>query len=342
MNATVDRREGAARFRCSVGAAVVLASLLGVAGSAHPVRSARNPSEDVAGQRRIVLTFDDLPAQRASRLPEGRIASILPRLADELAAGEIPAIGFVNEEKLRVDGELRAERVRLLEEWLDAGLELGNHTYSHPDLHRVPLEQYLDDILRGEEISRALVAERKGRLRYFRHPFLRTGTDLDTKQAVERFLGEHGYRVAPVTIDNSEWIFARAYDEALDRGDSELQRRLGVAYLDYMESMVAYYEDQSRALFGREIPQVLLLHANALNADHLSGLIERLRGRGYRFVDLDTALEDPAYDSPDRYVGPGGITWLHRWALSRDVDPTLFAGEPRTPDWVEQLAGIRE
>lgn len=342
MNATMERREGAARFRRSAGAAVAFASLLAVAGSADPVRSARNPNGDVALQRRIVLTFDDLPAQRASGLPEGRIASILPRLADELSAGEIPAIGFVNERKLRVDGELRPGRVRLLEEWLDAGLELGNHTYSHPDLHRVPLEQYLDDILHGEEVSRALVAAHGGQLRYFRHPFLHTGRDLDTKRAVERFLEERGYRVAPVTIDNSEWIFARAYDEALDRGDSELQRRLGVAYLDYMESMVAYYEDQSRALFEREIPQVLLLHANTLNADHLGALIERLHGRGYHFVDLDTVLEDPAYQSPDRYVGPAGITWLHRWALTRDVDRSLFAGEPRTPDWVEELAGIRE
>ncbi|MDX1645411.1 MAG: polysaccharide deacetylase family protein, partial [Thermoanaerobaculia bacterium] len=292
--------------------------------------------------RRIALTFDDLPAQRAARLPPARIASILPALIEELAGEGIPAIGFVNEEKLWRHGELVAERVRLLERWLDAGLELGNHAHSHPDLHRTPLEEYLADILRGEEVTRRLVAERGQELRFFRHPFLHTGTDLDTKQAVERFLAEHGYRVAPVTIDNSEWIFARAYDEALDRADATLGERLSEAYLDYMEAMVAYYEGQSRALFGREIPQVLLLHANDLNADHLPELIDRLRQRGYRFVDLSTALEDPAYDSPDEYVGQGGITWLHRWALTRDVDRAAFAGEPRTPEWVEELAGLRE
>ncbi|MEE8524760.1 MAG: polysaccharide deacetylase, partial [Thermoanaerobaculia bacterium] len=156
------------------------------------------------------------------------------------------------------------------------------------------------------------------------------------------FLTERGYRVAPVTVDNSEWIFARAYDEALDRGDKPLGQRLGDAYQVYMEAMVEYYEGQSLALFEREIPQVLLLHANALNAHHLAPLLKRLVARGYRFVDLDTALADPAYASPDRYIGPGGITWLHRWALTREVDRSIFSGEPATPEWVQEVAGIRE
>ncbi len=118
--------------------------------------------------------------------------------------------------------------------------------------------------------------------------------------------------------------------------------RLASAYLDYMEAMVAYYEGQSRALFQREIPQVLLLHANALNARLLPDLVNRLRSRAYAFIDLETALRDPAYESADTYVGPGGITWLHRWAITRGVDRSLFAGEPRTPAWVQALAGIEE
>ena len=292
--------------------------------------------------RRMVITFDDLPAQRAQRLPPERIAAISERLVNLLEEEESPAVGFVNEDKLEVDGEVDPARVKLLEHWLDAGLELGNHTYSHPDLHRTPRDAFEKNILQGERVTRRLAEAREVPWRYFRHPFLHTGRDLETKGGVERFLEEHGYVVAPVTVDNSEWIFARAYDEALDRADPELAGRLGVAYVEYMERMVAYYEHQSRGLFEREIPQVLLLHANALNADHLAPLLDRLEARGYRFVDLESALEDPAYASPDTYTGPGGITWLHRWAISRDVDRRLFAGEPRTPKWVQEVAGIEE
>lgn len=291
----------------------------------------------------MALTFDDLPAQRAQSIPEARLERITRDLVGSLDRRDLPAIGFVNEDKLEVDGEVALNRVAMLEAWLDAGLELGNHSYSHPNLHgEITLADYQADISLGERQLRPMLAKRDAAPRYFRHPYLRTGRDLETRDGVHEFLAEHGYRVAPVTVDNSEWIYARAYDEALDRDDPQLARRLGASYVDYMESMVAYYEDQSRQLFEREIPQVLLLHANALNADHFSALASKLEERGYRFVPLDEALEDPAYDSPDAYAGPGGITWIHRWAITRGVDPAMFRGEPTTPEWVQELSGYRE
>ncbi len=300
------------------------------------------PSATTADERRMVITFDDLPAQRAAGLPEDRIAEITERLVALMVERRIPAIGFVNERKLEIDGQLDEGRRAMLVSWLEAGLELGNHSYSHPDLHQVPVEDFLADIERGERVTRPLLQQRGLEPRFFRHPFLHTGTDLETRETVAHFLAGRGYRIAPVTIDNSEWIYARAYDDALDRGDSELAQRLGASYVDYMLAITEYYEGQSRALFDREIPQVLLLHANAVNAHHLAPLVDGLEARGYRFIDLETALQDPAFDSPDEYVGPGGITWLHRWALTRDVDRSIFAGEPTTPEWVQEVAGLRE
>lgn len=308
--------------------------------SASPNSAADN------SDRQIVLTFDDLPAQRAQGLSPARMVEITDGLLRTLGEHKIPAIGFVNEDKLEVDDKVEPARVKLLERWLDAGHELGNHSYSHPDLNRVRnaqgLAEYQRDVLRGEAVTRKLIEARGGKPRYFRHPFLRTGRDLETKRGFERFLTEHGYAVAPVTVDNSEWIFARAYDEILDRGDEALQKKMGKAYVDYMVSMVEYYEGQSRAILDREIPQILLLHANAINAHHLDALVAGLERRGYRFVGLDAALEDPAYDSADTYVGSGGITWLHRWAITRGIDRSVFQGEPTAPGWVQELAGIRE
>jgi hypothetical protein len=60
--------------------------------------------------------------------------------------------------------------------------------------------------------------------------------------------------------------------------------------------------------------------------------------RGYAFISLQEALEDPAYASPDTYTGPAGITWLHRWALTQGKRGAFFAGEPTVADWVEALS----
>jgi peptidoglycan/xylan/chitin deacetylase (PgdA/CDA1 family) len=289
--------------------------------------------------RRMTVTFDDLPAVRLRESNEA-LAAMTARLLGHLARYQIPAIGFVNEGKLYRDGEPDTARVALLRMWCRAGYELGNHTYSHADLHRTTLEEFQRDLIRGEQITRPLLSNHGKTLRYFRHPLLHTGRDLDTKHDLERFLAERGYRVAPVTIDNSEWIFAKAYFDAREEHNSDGMKRIADAYLRYMDAKLIYYEDQSRSLFGREIPQILLLHANHLNADHFDALAELILARGYKWASLDEALSDPAYQSPDTYTGPSGITWIHRWAITAKKPREFFGDEPAAPQWVVDAAGL--
>ena len=293
--------------------------------------------------RKMAVTIDDLPnVNVAVDTDHGRRRMTLD-LLNGLAGRDIPAIGFVNETQLyNQDGQLIDSRVDLLQLWLAAGFDLGNHSFSHPDLHRVPLEEFKADVVRGEIMIRELLAEFGKSPQFFRHPYLHTGTSLETKSDFETFLGAKGYRVAPVSIDNSEWIFARAYVIALRTGDDELASQIGRDYVDYMLKMVSYYEDQSRQLFGRNISHVLLIHANQLNADWFATLADRLAAMDYEFVSLDDALEDPAYQSADTYTGPGGITWLHRWAMTRDEDRSMFQGEPETPGYVLELTRLPE
>ena len=82
-------------------------------------------------------------------------------------------------------------------------------------------------------------------------------------------------------------------------------------------------------------------------------MVEKLAGAGVsdpRVLDalgrlprhrlVPEALRDSAYRSPDAFTGRGGISWLHRWALTAGRRPDFFAGEPATPDWVLTEAGI--
>ena len=110
------------------------------------------------------------------------------------------------------------------------------------------------------------------------------------------------------------------------------------AYVPYMESKVEFFERNSRELFGREIRQVLLIHANMLNADRFGELASMFERRGYTFTTIDRAVEDDAYRSVDRFAGSGGISWLHRWALTKGMPKTFYAGEPDVPPFVSELA----
>ncbi len=292
--------------------------------------------------REMAVTFDDLPGVVAPGEGTAELRAITEKLVRTIASEKIPAVGFVNEGKLAPAGTRDPERVALLGKWVSAGLDLGNHTYSHLDLHKAPLDQFEKDVVAGEEVTAGLLSSAHRRLRYFRHPFLHTGRSLETRKALEEFLSGRGYRVAPVTLDNSDWVFARAYALAKQGGDRDAAEKVAAAYVPYMLGKIEYFERQSVKLFSREIRQILLVHANALNADHFSDLVAALRARGYAFCSLDSALEDPAYSSADTFTGAGGITWLHRWAMTSGGRQAILPGEPVTPRFVMEAAGVTE
>jgi peptidoglycan/xylan/chitin deacetylase (PgdA/CDA1 family) len=325
----------------SLAVLAVLGLLLASAGGAAGLLLASEDPAPKATRRTVAVTIDDLPFV-GHGLPLEAIRPLSRDLVAALAARKVPAVAFVNEDRLFVPGEVDA-RIALLTEWLDAGMELGNHTWGHPGLTKTPLPAMEDAVVRGETVTRWLLERRGRKIRWFRHPYTHTGTTREVKDAFETFLAGRGYEVAPFTIEHEDWVFASADAKLAADGDAEGQARLLEAYLADFDARCAFYEERSRALFGREIPQVLLSHANALNARAMPLLLERLEKRGYSFVTLEQALADPAWKSPDGYLGPYGPSWLHRFAAARGEDvKALFRAEPEAPKWVAELDAARQ
>jgi peptidoglycan/xylan/chitin deacetylase (PgdA/CDA1 family) len=280
--------------------------------------------------RQVAVTIDDLPAGMADRLPAAEITAMTTKLLTTLRDQKIPVVGFVNEKKLYKLGEVD-ERIKALQLWLDYGFELGNHTFSHASLNQVGLKAWEDDVIQGESVTRLLLAQHKMTLRYFRHPYLDTGRDLLTRRAAEAFLVERGYRIAPITLDGWDWMFAGVYEDAKKRDDTALQQQIVKGYLAHHDAVFAYFEQLSAKTVGYEPKQILLLHASNLEADHIGELLDVLRKRGYRFITLQDALSDEVYSLPDTYVGEEGTGWIERWAISQGKIPQ---GIPVVPQWV--------
>ena len=99
--------------------------------SAHPV---------------VALTFDDLPA--AGSLPPGENRTkILTALAAELKANHLEGTyGFVNAVKLENDPDAQ----QALHVWLDAGMNVGSHTWSHISLTANTAEAFEEEIAKNE------------------------------------------------------------------------------------------------------------------------------------------------------------------------------------------------
>ena len=280
--------------------------------------------------RQVAVTIDDLPSGMADKLPAADITALTAKLLGTLRDQKIPVVGFVNEKKLYKPGQVD-ERIKALQIWVDYGFELGNHTYAHSSLNQVPLKEWEEDVIRGETVTSMLMAQHKMKLRYFRHPYLDTGRDLQTRREAEAFLTQRGYRIAPITLDGWDWMFAGLYEDAKARNDAGLQQKIVKEYLSYHDSVFSYEEQQSMKLLGYEPRQILLLHASNLEADHIAELMDVLRKHGYRFVTLEDALGDPAYSLPDTYIGEEGTGMLDHWAITQGKIPQ---GAPKFPQWV--------
>ncbi|MGB8521538.1 MAG: polysaccharide deacetylase family protein [Candidatus Acidiferrales bacterium] len=290
---------------------------------------------DVPPDRQVAITIDDLPAAAANSMSAASITEMTAKLLAALTQNKVPAVGFVNEKELYYHWGEVDDRIKALDMWLDAGFELGNHTFGHTSLNLSGLQEFEDSVIQGETVTRLLLAQHNKKLRYFRHPYLDTGRDLQTRREAEAFLVARGYRIAPVTLDAWDWNFAGVYADAKKRGDAALQQEVVSSYLSYHAEMFAYEEKLSKDLIGYEPKQILLLHANQLEADHIGELLDMMRKRGYRFITLEDALSDSAYSLPDTFVGESGTGWIEHWAITRGQPPQ---GSPVFPASIDERA----
>ena len=280
-----------------------------------------------AQSKEIAFTIDDLPLNGPSIGLE-RLRTMTDRILTETRKGNVPMVGFVNEGQLYVPGETDA-RIEILKRWHTAGVELGNHTFSHLGFKNASLRDFADDFLRGDSVTRIIVKPAKPR--YFRHPFLQMGDTGELENEFQKFIAERGYRAVPVTVDTMDWMFLAAYAKALDEKDEALKKRTTEEYLKFIGRRIESAERAAQELFGRPVRHILLLHANELNGDHFAAVVEVFRRRGYRFVTVEEALGDEIYRFPDRYAPTSD--WLGHWAASKERKFET----PQPPDFVQRI-----
>ncbi len=288
-----------------------------------------------AQNRTVAVTVDDLPYASGSPAPEvagnaSQAEMVNRRLLAAFRADHVPVTGFVIQTRVQSLGQAGP---KILQQWTREGYDLGNHTYSHPDINDLSIEQIQEEIVRGESTIRPLMKEAGKKLGFFRFPMNHTGETKAKHDALAEFLSRRGYQLAACTIDNSDYLFNEAYVRILANHDAVNARRLRSEYVAYTDSEIDYYAGLNKQVFGYEPPQVMLLHDNRLNADVIDQLLKLFRKKLYTFVSLSSAQSDAAYRTPETYITKFGPMWGYRWAseLKVKVDGRL---EPDPPKWI--------
>ncbi len=283
--------------------------------------------------KKIAVTIDDLPFTASTNKSVEEKTALTEKLLASLKKYDIEAVGFVNEQKLLVEGEVDGH-IAILEQWLEAGMELGNHTFDHSGMNQTSLDGMKESVIKGRVVSDWLSKKYNKPYRYFRHPFTQTGNSVEDKAEFENFLKRQGLQVAPFTIEHTDYLFSCAYDRSRESGEDIAQIKQD--YLIHLNDALDAFETMSDELFERQIPQIWLIHANGINAETLDKQLELLKARNYEFVTLEQAMKDPAYQietAPSRRFGP---SWLMRWAKQLKEKLTVY-GQPEPPEGVMTL-----
>jgi peptidoglycan/xylan/chitin deacetylase (PgdA/CDA1 family) len=270
----------------------------------------------------VAITVDDLPAH--GDMPSGVTrAKIAQSMTETFKAKGVPSVyGFVNAKRPEGD-EVREE---VLKVWTDAGFPLGNHTYSHVDLNAATPQEFEAEIASNEAILQQFDGARDWH--WFRYPFLHEGNTLEKRHAIRKYLQEHGYKVAQVTLDFGDYAWNNPYARCMAKQDNQAIAWLKFTYLNTAANDIALDRKLSALLFGRDIKYVLLLHIGAFDRVMLPDLLDLFKKQGFDFISLDEAEKDTAYQSdPDAPLKYGG-TLLEQLIESK---PLKYPPHPDRP-----------
>lgn len=284
---------------------------------------AAGASGSAAQEKRIALSFDDVPRQPGAFFtPAERTERLIAALKE---AQVEQAAFFVStghlEREYGADGEAR------IAAYVAAGHVIANHSHSHRHLSKSTAEDYLADIDRAESWLKG----RPGYRPWFRFPYLDEGADDKAKRdAVRAGLAARGLRNGYVTADGVDWNLEALTVEARKAGREIDMKALRKLYLQSQLSGVTYHDTLARRTLGHSPAHVLLLHETDLAALYLVDLVAELRREGWTIITADEAFADPDLRDtmPDVPYSWGTLTGAMAW--ERDIDP------PLSPIWMTQ------
>ncbi len=260
----------------------------------------------LSSAQQIAFTWDDLPAH--SSLPQGETrVEIGHKLIAAMKAVHMPPVyGFVN--GVAIEHEPAA--APMLKDWRDAGFFLGNHTWSHMNLNTSSLADWEANLLKNEPVLEKYAANSDWH--WLRYPYLAEGDTPDKRADTRKFLAAHGYRIAAVTMSFGDYMWNEPYARCVARNDTAAIAQLESSYLDAASSDADFRRTMAKALYGHDVPYVLLMHVGAFDARMLPRLLDLYRSKGFTFISLKDAENDPFYagsidpslpDQPDSLEG---------------------------------------
>ncbi|WP_427914854.1 polysaccharide deacetylase family protein [Ramlibacter sp. MMS24-I3-19] len=275
-----------------------------------------------ASAQRVAITLDDGPMLERTPLMSPRERN--DAIVRHLTSRGVQAMFFVTVNR----GADRPEGRQPLGALSQAGQLVANHTVTHPDFNDPSTR--LEDFEAEVDTCDAVIRDYAGYRRFLRFPYLREGAQDTKRDAIRAFLRERGYRIGYVSIDDSDWLIDEELVAAAKSNPSLELAPWRSLYLDHLWRHAQAYDSLARSIYGREVPQVLLLHHRLLNALFLGDVIDMFRARGWSVISPEEAFSDGAYKVAPRIPRlDGSVLETTAQALGVSLAPLREMGSER-------------
>lgn len=228
----------------------------------------------LAHKKTIAITIDDLPFVGEYRNFH------LNMMMETMLQEQVPATGFI------IAKEVRTDNWDMLHKFREAGFGLGNHTFSHANLNKLTVSEYIQEIKKADSLLKPVMTKPK----YFRYPYLAMSNG-EKRNQILCYLAKKHYQVAPITIDSKDFAFNQRLLAVPELQRRDYLKELKPFYIDFIWQQTVKAEDHSQYHHNTEQAQILLIHANLLNAYVLPDIITLYKEQGYEFINLDDALK---------------------------------------------------
>ena len=273
----------------------------------------------LASARELALSFDDCPRKAGPVLdPLERDRQLMSALKD---AG-ITAVFFCNSPTNEPQGPAR------LQLFADHGHLIANHTAHHPDLYKMPVDQFLKNIDQADHELNHFPTFRK----WFRFPYLHEGKTPEVVESVRAHLKKTGYINGYVTIDTQDWYVDEVLRQKTAAGLSYHRERLCRTYARMLTDEAQLFDDMAKKALKRDVKHTILLHETDLNAICLKTVIAEFKKKNWSFISPDEAYSDPISK-----IQPAATSKLNQGRVFALAKEAGYKGPDFTP-WIEESA----
>lgn len=196
-------------------------------------------------EKKVALTFDDGPDD-----------IFTPQILDVLKEKNVKATFFVI-------GKRAEGYPKVMRRIVDESHLVGNHTWSHPNIMKISLEDAKQEVLKTEKLLKSYCDDSADRIKIFRSPY----GSIDPERV--EFISNIGYKIIAWNVDSLDW-----------KGLSAEEVKTNV-----LENVTE--------------GSIILQHSAGGEGEDLSGSVEALpeiidvlKEEGFEFVTVDEILKD--------------------------------------------------